>query len=123
MLEPVMRNMLVVEDNAEMRILVEAALDEYSLKFSSSLKDAKDSVSRERFDLILLDVILPELDGFSVLAQLKEKGNKTPVIVLSNLGQDEDRAKAKALGAIDYMVKSNAPLSDIVEVVKHSLAK
>ncbi len=65
--------------------------------------------------MILLDLIMPEMDGFTFLQNLKKK---TPVIVLSNLGQDEDRARAKELGAKDYMVKSNTPITEIVKVVK-----
>ena len=70
------------------------------------------------FEIILLDLIMPELDGFSLLQQLRAKGVLTPVIVLSNLGQDEDKAKAKALGAADYFVKANTPIADIVKRVK-----
>ena len=58
---------------------------------------------------------MPEMDGFTFLEQLKKK---TPVIVLSNLGQSEDRERAKKLGAKDYLVKSNTPITDIVKVVK-----
>lgn len=68
-----------------------------------------------KYAMILLDLIMPEMDGFTFLQNLKKK---TPVIVLSNLGQDEDRARAKELGAKEYMVKSNTPITEIVKVVK-----
>ena len=70
------------------------------------------------YDLILLDLILPEVDGFTILQEMKNKKTKAVVIVLSNLGQDEDRKKAEELGAKNYLVKSNAPLADIVKAVK-----
>jgi DNA-binding response OmpR family regulator len=70
------------------------------------------------YDLILLDLILPEVDGFTILQEMKDKKTKAVVIVLSNLGQDEDRKKAEELGAKNYLVKSNAPLADIVKAVK-----
>lgn len=70
------------------------------------------------YDLILLDLILPELDGFSFLKILREKGIKTPVLVLSNLGQEEDQRRARELGAQEYCVKSNTPLAEIMNRVK-----
>ena len=63
---------------------------------------------------------MPKMDGFAVLAKLKERGSSTKIVVLSNLGQQEDVAKAKDLGAEDYLVKSNTPISRIVEKV-HSI--
>lgn len=75
-------------------------------------------------DLIILDLMLPELDGFGVLEELKGKRNvKTPIIVLSNLGQDKDMERAKLLGAEDYFVKSNTELNALVEVIKKYLSK
>lgn len=71
-----------------------------------------------KYAVILLDLIMPEMDGFTFLEQMKKK---TPVIVLSNLGQTEDKDRAKALGAKDYLVKSNTPITDIVKVVKSFL--
>jgi DNA-binding response OmpR family regulator len=85
-------------------------------------KDGLEKALTNTFDLILLDLILPEMDGFAVMAELRAKKIKTPVVVLSNLGQDEDRKKAKDLGVINYLVKSNAPLSEIVVLVKKSAA-
>jgi len=73
------------------------------------------------YDLILLDLILPEVDGFTILKELKSKKAKTVVIILSNLGQDEDRKKAEEFGVKQYLVKSNIPLADIVKVVKAAL--
>lgn len=69
--------------------------------------------------VILLDLIMPNMDGFSVLAELKkdEKYNKIPVIVTSNLGQKEDIEKAMNLGAKDFFVKSDTSIADIVTKV------
>lgn len=71
-------------------------------------------------DIILLDVIMPKMDGFTVLKALKEESRlkDTPVILLTNLGQDDDAKKGKELGANDYYVKSNHSPSEIVEKVK-----
>ncbi len=78
------------------------------------LKDGK-------FDLIILDLMMPKLDGFSVLAELKEQGNTIPVIVASNLSQEEDVKKAKAFGAKEFFVKSEVSLNDLVEKIKQCI--
>ncbi|MBI3956429.1 MAG: response regulator [Candidatus Kerfeldbacteria bacterium] len=74
-------------------------------------------------DIILLDIILPKLDGFSVLKELKDDPNlkAIPVILLSNLGQDDDVKKGKDLGADDYFIKSNHTPAEIVAKVKEML--
>jgi len=75
------------------------------------------------YDMLLLDLIMPEKSGFDVLEHLKNKGSKMPVFVLSNLSQTDDEAKARALGATDFVIKSNTPLSMIVERVSAVFAK
>ena len=69
-------------------------------------------------DLVLLDLILPELDGFSILETMKPQGVTTPVIILSNLGQEEDKKRVEQYEIAKYCVKSNMPLSAIVESIK-----
>lgn len=70
-------------------------------------------------DLILLDLILPKVNGFEVLSEVKAspKTRNVTVIVLSNLGQEEDIRRAKDLGAAEFMVKSNLSIHDVVEQV------
>ncbi|MBI4092622.1 MAG: response regulator [Candidatus Kerfeldbacteria bacterium] len=76
-------------------------------------------------DVILLDIILPKLDGFAVLKEIRkdERLKKTPVLLLTNLGQDDDIKKGKELGADDYFVKSNHTPADVVIKVKELLAR
>jgi len=75
---------------------------------------------KSKFDLVLLDLLMPKKDGFEVLKEVM--GNpelkNLPIIVLSNLGGDEDIKKALALGAKDYFVKTQHPMSEIVEKAK-----
>ena len=81
--------------------------------------EAAISVLQEsQFDLIILDLILPKADGFFVLAELKRLKITTPVIVSSNLGQEEDVKRAKELGAKAYFVKSDTTLAEIVQEVR-----
>ncbi len=76
-------------------------------------------------DVVLLDVILPEMDGFSILIELKKEKNtkKLPVILLTNLGQQGDIEKGKLLGATDYLTKSNTTPAEVIERVKKILDK
>jgi CheY-like chemotaxis protein len=61
------------------------------------------------------------MDGFTILEKMHEHGTKTPVIVLSNLSQPEDLEKAKKLGALDYLVKSDIQLSKVLEYVQKTV--
>ncbi|MFH2063211.1 MAG: response regulator [bacterium] len=70
------------------------------------------------FDLVILDLMMPVVDGFSVLKSLRESGNRTPVLVTSNLSQPADEARARELGAQEFMIKSDVSLSEIVECVR-----
>jgi len=76
-------------------------------------------------DIILLDIMMPEIDGFMVLKNLKEDVDTKdiPVIMLTNLGQEEDIEKGKRLGAIDYLVKANLTPGQVVAKVKEVLNK
>jgi CheY-like chemotaxis protein len=65
---------------------------------------------------------MPKKDGFAVLAALRTRKDNTPVIVSTNLGQEEDIERAKKLGAQDYFVKSNTPIAEVIEHIKQTLA-
>ena len=110
------KKILIVEDERPLSHALEMKLKHqgYETTVVTNGVDALLEVQKNAYGLILLDLIMPVMDGFAVLAELKSKQLKIPVIVLSNLGQDEDRAKTKELGAIDYFVKSNTPIADIV---------
>ncbi len=75
--------------------------------------------------LILLDIIIPKLDGFAVLKELKASPDtkNIPVILLTNLGQEEDVKKGRDLGANDYVVKSDVTPAEVVNKVKSLLHK
>jgi DNA-binding response OmpR family regulator len=77
--------------------------------------EALQAMDQETYDLVLLDLIMPKIDGFGVLEELKKRGDTTAVIVSSNLGQETDVAKAKALGATDYFIKSNTQIEDVIK--------
>jgi len=76
-------------------------------------------------DLVLLDLMLPKVDGLQILAEMRKnpKTRKTPVIVLSNLAQADDATKALQLGADDYVVKLNTPPSSVLKKVQMLLSQ
>lgn len=79
--------------------------------------EALEKMKTEVFEVMLLDLMMPELDGFGVLEKLKKLNIKTKVVVTSNLSQEEDIARVKELGAVNYFVKSNTSISEIVDYV------
>ncbi len=73
--------------------------------------------------MLLLDLILPGIDGFEVLSKIKEEPATAsiPVVILSNLGQREDVERGLKLGAVDYLVKAHFTPNEIIEKVKANL--
>ncbi len=114
------KKILIAEDEKPMAHALELKLGHagYATKVVHNGADAVEEIKTGQYALVLMDLIMPKMDGFAALEMLKEIGNKTPVFVTSNLGQDEDIARAKSLGAAEYLVKSNTPIAEIVEKVK-----
>jgi CheY-like chemotaxis protein len=81
--------------------------------------------SKVKLDLVLLDLLLPEVDGFTILKKIREDETikNIPVIVFSNLSEEKDIEKAKALGISEFMVKSNFTLDELAEKVKTLIGK
>lgn len=119
------KKILIVEDEKSIANALDLKLR--SAGFETILvydgESAISSISKFPFDLIILDLILPKKDGFHVLAELKKLKITTPVIISSNLSQIEDIARVKDLGALDYFIKSDITLSEVVEKVKQVLGE
>jgi len=82
-----------------------------------------EAAGEEKPDIILLDILMPKMDGFSVLEQLKKNPatQDIPVILLTNLGQKEDVKKGFDLGAAGYLIKAHFMPSEVVEKIKKIL--
>jgi len=80
---------------------------------------AMAGILKAKPDIILLDLLLPGLNGYEVLQKIRDSGETKalPVIVFSNLGQREDIEKAKAIGVNDFLIKANFTLDDVVTKV------
>ena len=120
-----MKTILLIEDEPTLQKTLSLALTQEGYEVKSALDgEIGLRLAREsRPDLILLDLILPKLDGFEVLDELKkgETVKNIPVIVLTNLESTQDIEKALALGATNYLVKANYDLKDVIEKVKDNI--
>lgn len=95
----------------------------FDVSVATTGEEGLHKASTEKPDLVLLDLMLPGIDGFQVLEDLKNKQDTkdAPVIILSNLGQPSDIERGKNLGAVDYLVKANLSLIHLVDKVKKQL--
>lgn len=111
------KRVLVVEDEKPMAYALQLKLTRSGFKTAVVFggEEALELLGRENFDLIVLDLVMPNVDGFAVLEELRRRKIMTPVIVISNLGQEEDIKRAKALGVRDYFVKSDTSIVTLVE--------
>lgn len=119
------KRVLVIEDEAPLSKILAETLTESGFEVDVAVhgEEGWHKARENRPDLILLDIIMPRLDGFVFLKRLRtnKKLATIPVIILSNLGQDSDIAEARELGAMDYLVKSNHTIEAIVQRVQQVL--
>ena len=121
------KRVLLVEDDRFLRRAGEAALRKAGINVITAVggEDALRVARAETPDLILLDVVMPKLNGFEVLRALKDDPvtREIDVIMLSNLRQEADVTAALAAGARDYLLKANLSLSALVAAVGDALGK
>jgi two-component system OmpR family response regulator len=100
-------SLLLVDDEDNLRSMLEAALRHsgFDVHPVSNGRDAIDAVATVRPDLVVLDVMLPDLDGFDVCKRLRSSGDRTPVLFLTARDATEDRVRGLTLGGDDYLVK------------------
>lgn len=119
------KTILVAEDEQDFVKVYQLKLSQegFNIIVAHNGEEAVNLAKANKPDLILLDLIMPVKDGFQVLKELKsdEKLKHIKVVVFSNLGQEDDEVKAKALGASDYFIKSNISIYEMVEKVKSFL--
>ncbi|MFH0987295.1 MAG: response regulator [Patescibacteria group bacterium] len=120
-----MKKILFMEDEFTLQKTVGEFLGKAGYKIIHAL-DGEIGLSlviKEKPDLILLDLILPKIDGFEVLKRIKEnqETKNIPVIILTNLEESVDIGKSLELGATTYLVKSDHSLDDILTKVKQTL--
>ena len=120
-----MKKILIVEDDQMICSMYKTKFeaDGFTCLTANNGPDGLAMAKKEKPDLIMLDVMLPQLDGFSILKEIKadSKTKSIPVIMLTNLGTDEDKAKGEKLGAADYWVKASLTPTEISKKIKERL--
>ena len=120
-------NVLLVEDDNFLAQIYKKRFElaGYKVTLAENGEVGLVEVKKKRPDIILLDILMPLMDGFAVLVQLKENPDwaTIPVVMLTNLGQKEDVEKGFALGAEDYLIKAHFKPSETVAKVQAILAK
>ncbi len=118
---------LIVEDEQFLLDLYDLKLNKAGFEVIKALNGTQGiSLAKiELPDLILLDILMPEIDGYEMLKNLKEnpKTKKIPVIIFSNLSQKNEIEKGLKLGAKDFIIKTNVTPAEIVDKVKNYLKK
>ncbi|HWH16011.1 MAG TPA: response regulator [Candidatus Paceibacterota bacterium] len=117
---------LVVEDDPVLKNLLGHTLaGKYQTLYASDGNEALALLEANRPVLILLDLMLPTMDGFAVLQSVRARTDElknVPIIVVSNLGAEADIEKAKSLGANDYLIKAEVAVEEIVAKIESVLA-
>lgn len=116
---------LLMEDEVMLSTMYQTKFKREGLDVAAA-SDGEEGIAKaktQKFDIVLVDIIMPKLDGFAVLKALRAtpEYKTTPIIMLTNLGQEEDIKKGQALGATDYMVKANFTPTQVLEKIKQVL--
>jgi DNA-binding response OmpR family regulator len=121
------KKILIVEDEPTLSSVLKARFEKEGIE----IDQAKDGVEalmllkQKKYDLVLLDIILPKMSGFEVMESLKNDPNASsiPIVIVSNLGQESDVQKGEMLGAIGYFIKAKLSIEELVSKVKEFFAE
>jgi len=118
---------LIIEDDRYINKMyqLKLSLEGYDVQVAENGRIGSDLAKTFLPNVILLDILMPEMDGFETLKVLKDdaKTKDIPVLIMSNLGQEDHIEKGKRLGAIGYIVKTQYTPSKVVETIKDVLEK
>lgn len=121
------KNILIIEDDDFFRELIRKKLVSEGFEVAEAVDGEKgiEIIKESHPDLVILDLLLPSIDGFEVLSKVKSDATtaQTPFLVLSNLGQQEDIERGLRLGASDFLIKSQFDIDQIMDKVKGILNK
>jgi DNA-binding response OmpR family regulator len=119
------KTVLIVEDEQSMQRALKNKLEHagYAVLPANDGEEALDALRNAKPDLVLLDLIMPKLDGISVLRQMKADDalRAVPVVILTNLSSGDKVAEAMQLGTFDFLVKANYSLDDVLKKVNDRL--
>lgn len=118
---------LIIEDDKFLSELISTKLDKegYGIALAGDGEAGYKKIEEYKPDIVLLDIMLPGMDGFEVLEKIKKHTDQSlkdiPVIILSNFGQESKIERGLKLGAVDYLVKANFTTGEIVDKIKKVL--
>lgn len=124
---PAATRILIVEDDQFLRDLLMTKLTKEKFTVSAAIDGpgGLEKILKDRPEIVLLDIIMPGMDGFEILKRVRSNSDmqiaRTPIILLSNLGQEADVEKGRGLGANDYLIKSNFTIDEIIEKIQKTL--
>jgi len=115
-----MKKILIADDHSEVVELVRVTLErgDYEIVDASNGKEALKKVRLEKPDLVLLDVVMPKMDGFEVCRKLKKdpQTKEIPIIILTAKAQEVDKEKGREVGASDYITKPFSPSALLTKI-------
>jgi DNA-binding response OmpR family regulator len=118
---------LIVEDDAFLVKAYQIKLKKMGVEVWTATdgSTALEFLKKDAPDLVLLDLMLPGMSGFDILEKIRENPtwSKVPVMILTNLGQPQDMERGKKLGIVDYIIKANTKISDIMLKIEDVLKK
>ncbi len=117
------KKILAIDDEKDILGLFTRVLRDYDIKTAEDDKEAEDLISKEAFDLIFLDVIIPEVDTFGLFKTIKKISPKTKIIVMTGFAVEEEISRMMKLGAVGVMRKPFEHIDDIKRAVERVLGK
>ena len=119
----VSNKILIIEDEDALASVLSSKfkLEGFEVAVGANGEEGLDKIQSFKPDLILLDIVMPKMNGYEVLESLQKNNNKIPIIVISNSGQDVELEKIKNLGAIDYIIKTQINPGEVIKKARNVL--
>ncbi len=116
---------LIIEDEASLSSVLKTKLKKsgYDAEVAEDGEAGYEKIKQWNPELILLDIVMPKMDGYKVLERMNDDNIKIPVIVISNSGQPVELDKTRRLGAVDHFIKTQFEPKEVIDKVKHYLSK
>ena len=120
----VTEKVLIAEDNLAMSAILSNKLkaEGFEVTTAENGQEALDHLKTEQFNLLLMDLTMPDFDGFQLLERIQKEQMHIPIIVMSSLSQPEDKVRAMSLGANKFIVKTEVTPNVIVKEIEETLA-
>ncbi len=117
------KNILIVEDESSLSSILKKALlgEGFDVDIAGDGQIAVSKLESSKYDLILLDMYLPKVEGLQFLKEKKKMGNITPTFVFSNINEGDEMKEARELGAERYLIKADTSIDELLTIIKERL--